>query len=177
MVRAAFLSALALLISGCANIATYQPYSMYNGGYTDEQLSEAVYKVSFSGSLTNQLTVQTYWLYRAAELTLEKGFDGFEILDASPTERPTALSGNYRVRCEDLNLMCLANGHNSLEQASAVIHLLKAPVKPVPYKVFDAKVLKERMTPIVKGKNCGESGLMFATSQVCPHDKSYLVAP
>lgn len=166
-----------LVISGCANIAAYQPSSLYNGGYTEEKISDAVYEVRFTGNNTDPLTIQTYWLYRASELTLEKGFDGFEILNPSPNEIPSSFSGNLRIKCPDLNLVCLVAMRDPWEEAHAVIHLLKGAIKPVPFRVFDARTLNARMTPIVKGKNCGDPGLMFATSKVCPHDNSYITSP
>lgn len=81
------------------------------------------------------------------------------------------------MKCPDLNLMCLADRRNPWEEARAEIRMLKGKVRPVPYKVFDAKELKARMTPIVKSKNCGEAGLMLATSKVCPHERSYIWSP
>jgi hypothetical protein len=73
----------ASILTGC--VATpYQPSGM-TGGFLTEQVGGSVYRVAFGGNgLTSRETAQTYWLYRCAELTLEKGFDGFEILTPVP---------------------------------------------------------------------------------------------
>jgi hypothetical protein len=51
------------------------------GGFDVKELRPDVFRVSFQGNgLTTRESVQAYWLYRCAELALEKGFAGFEIL-------------------------------------------------------------------------------------------------
>lgn len=85
MVRAYFLVAIfSLLLGGCAT-----PYAHGSGGpwggLEEQELESGVWRLrSHGNSHTTRETVQTYWLYRAAELTLEKGFDGFEILSSVP---------------------------------------------------------------------------------------------
>jgi hypothetical protein len=50
-------------------------------GYNEQQIEQNRYLVSFSGnSLTDRQTVETYLLYRAAELTRERGFDHFIVV-------------------------------------------------------------------------------------------------
>ena len=174
------LIASSLLITGCANTVKYQPLSWYSvsGGYTEQEISQSLFKIKFSGNNTDLLTVQTYWLYRAANLTLEKGFDGFEILDPSSADDPTKkfLSSHYRVRCPDLNLICSKGTRTPWIDALATIRVINAPIDTIPYKLFNARTLKEQLEPIVNGKDCGDPGLVFGTAKVCPHDKSYLVA-
>ena len=168
------LFALVLFLCGCANTAKYQASDWYSGGYKDEQISESEYKVYFNGDNTDLLTIQTFWLYRASELTIEKGFNGFEILAPLPDEKP-AYSTYFRVPCLDLNLVCSHHERTPWMDAYATIRLIKGTVKPIPYRLFNAHDLKRSLDPLVKGKNCGDSGLMFATSKVCPHDKKYLI--
>jgi hypothetical protein len=49
--------------------------------YADQGLLADVSRVKFQGNgYTTRESVQVYWLYRCAELALEKGFAGFEIL-------------------------------------------------------------------------------------------------
>jgi len=51
------------------------------GGFEVKDLGQDVYRVRFDGNgYTTRETVQTYWLYRCAQLAVEKGFTGFEIL-------------------------------------------------------------------------------------------------
>jgi len=51
------------------------------GGYTDKQLDENCYKVSFWGNQhTKPEDVDKYLLYRCAELSQKKGYDYFSII-------------------------------------------------------------------------------------------------
>ncbi|AKQ42971.1 hypothetical protein CP97_14435 [Aurantiacibacter atlanticus] len=82
----AAVAATSLVIAGCASRSTpYQPIASANriaGGYSDERLGEDRYRVSFAGNtLTSREKVESYLLFRAAELTLEQGRDWFAIED------------------------------------------------------------------------------------------------
>lgn len=85
-VMTAALAICVLATTGCAYSSTpYQPVSSSNrisGGYSDERLSENRFRVSFAGnSLTSREQVESYLLFRAAELTLEQGRTWFVIED------------------------------------------------------------------------------------------------
>lgn len=92
------LAALGLMVAGSLSLAScmtatpYQPASAsgsIRNGYSDEQIEENRFRVSFSGnSLTSRETVERYLLYRAAELTLQNGFDYFVLADRD-TEKKT----------------------------------------------------------------------------------------
>jgi hypothetical protein len=59
----------------------YQP-AVEGYGYSDQQIEENRYRVTFAGNhLTAADTVQNYLLYRAAELTLDHGYDYFTVVD------------------------------------------------------------------------------------------------
>lgn len=77
-----FLGALSFLVLGaCAMETPYQP-SEGRYGYSEQQIEETRYRVTFSGNpSTPRDTVQNYLLYRAAELTVQKGFDHFTVVD------------------------------------------------------------------------------------------------
>lgn len=85
--RAALVTALAVTagLSACATATPYQPrmnQQSSSGGFTDYRLEQDRYRVSFAGnSLTARETVERYLLYRAAELTVQSGFDTFEVVD------------------------------------------------------------------------------------------------
>lgn len=85
--------AVLLIVSGCAHPTPYQPQSASSAlhrGYSDERLAEDRYRVSFSGnSLTSRETVEAYLLYRAAELTVEHGYDWFSIMNRETEHRIT----------------------------------------------------------------------------------------
>ncbi|WP_010598310.1 CC0125/CC1285 family lipoprotein [Rickettsiella massiliensis] len=73
------LSLLILTLTGCAT--AYQPYSL-GSGYRDIALSENTYKVSFRGNaFTSNELVQNYLLRRCAELTVQKGYKYFVIVN------------------------------------------------------------------------------------------------
>lgn len=78
MLRGLALIAAAVLLAACAT--GYQPSGL-TGGFNTLELRPDVWRVSFGGNgFTSKETAQTYWLYRSAELALEKNYDGFEIL-------------------------------------------------------------------------------------------------
>jgi hypothetical protein len=152
---------LAYLLAGCAT--SYQSSGL-TGGYRDFQVEGDVYRVVFSGNGdTTRETTQTYWLYRAAELTLEKGFDGFEIL--SPIALGLGPSESPFIRTQMIFIPIYSPPKPVLE---ADIRLLKGPISPKPPKLFDARSLKNDLEAYVKGeKKCDGSN-------VCPHVKKYL---
>ncbi|MBV9843241.1 MAG: hypothetical protein JOY99_17185 [Sphingomonadaceae bacterium] len=82
----------ALALAACATPTPYQPLTPNNrasGGYTDQQIEANRYRVTFSGnSMTSRETVETYLLYRAAELTIARGYDWFQMAQRN-TDRHT----------------------------------------------------------------------------------------
>ena len=79
LVAAAAVSVLAL--GACATATPYQPVgaTSVRGGYAEERIAANRFRVTFSGnSVTSRDTVEMYLLYRAAELTVQGGFDCFE---------------------------------------------------------------------------------------------------
>ncbi|MCC2976209.1 hypothetical protein LK533_05910 [Sphingomonas sp. PL-96] len=82
----------ALVLAACATPTPYRP-ATGNGfartGYSDEQIEPNRFQVSFAGNtLTSRETVERYLLFRAAQLTVERGFDHFVLVDRD-TERRT----------------------------------------------------------------------------------------
>ncbi|WP_084395779.1 CC0125/CC1285 family lipoprotein [Henriciella aquimarina] len=74
------MAALALL-GACATATPYQPATNSDRGYSDQQIENNRWMITFSGnSLTDRQTVETYLLYRAAELTSQQGFDHFRMV-------------------------------------------------------------------------------------------------
>ena len=81
-------ASLLLALSACAIPTPYQP-SDGGYGYHEQQIEADRYRVTFAGNpSTPRETVQNFLLYRAAELTVENGFDYFTIND-SDLERST----------------------------------------------------------------------------------------
>ena len=90
--RLAFLLASTLAVAGCATETTYRPATgsgFARAGYSDQQVEANRFLVSFSGnSYTSRDTVERYLLFRAAELTVQQGFDHFILVDKE-TDRQT----------------------------------------------------------------------------------------
>jgi len=89
MSRKSVAFAVALVLSAglaaCATPTPYQPAvkgQSSAGGYSEIRLEPNRYRVNFTGnSLTTRETVEGYLLFRAAELTVESGYDWFAIVD------------------------------------------------------------------------------------------------
>ena len=79
--RALFILALAtVLLAGCAT--TYQPNS-FTGGYSETQLGENIFQVSFRGNgYTSRERASDFSLLRSAEEALENGFRYFVIVES-----------------------------------------------------------------------------------------------
>src|SRR3546814_6915077 len=64
-------------------------YGFNRTGFSEQRIESNRYMVSFSGnSLTSRETVERYLLFRAAELTVQQGFDHFILVDRN-TDRKT----------------------------------------------------------------------------------------
>ena len=76
--RVLILVAAAAVLASCST--PYQQQS-FTGGSDVKELRPDVARVSFQGNgYTTRESVQVYWLYRSAQLAIEKGYAGFEIL-------------------------------------------------------------------------------------------------
>jgi hypothetical protein len=77
--------ALSAGLAACATPTPYQPVAMKGatqGGYSEVRLEPERYRVNFAGnSLTSRETVEGYLLFRAAELTVQSGYDWFAVVD------------------------------------------------------------------------------------------------
>lgn len=75
--------AAALVLAACATATPYQPLGTRGaaGGFTEQRIEANRYRVSFVGNtLTSRQRVENYLLFRAAELTVANGYDGFSII-------------------------------------------------------------------------------------------------
>lgn len=180
---ALFCAVLILGLSGCAS-----PYdsSGLTGGYIEQQLEPGIWRVRFGGNgFTTPETVQTFWLYRCAELARQQGYDGFEILsNIQLTSFDVRGFDNhvYYDRGADTAHLILTHGgggggafifiapSSPKPWIEGDIRLLRAPFAVNVPKVFDAGALIAALQPLVKGKLC-DSG------NVCPHVHHYLMPP
>ncbi len=78
-IRLIILTALIILLSNCST--PYQPKGAL-GGYSEEKILDNLYRVEFEGNQHSKPEkIQNYLLYRCAELTQEKGYDYFTIIN------------------------------------------------------------------------------------------------
>jgi hypothetical protein len=109
IMRSIFLVTLmvAMILSGCAT--TYQKQS-FTGGYSETQLGENIFQVSFKGNAyTSRERVSDFTLLRSAEIAIENGYRYFVVVESekysklgtytTPTTSQTTgsafVSGNY----------------------------------------------------------------------------------
>ncbi|MEO0982051.1 MAG: hypothetical protein AAFX03_05310 [Pseudomonadota bacterium] len=90
-------AAAALLVLGaCATATPYQAAEGGKRGYADQQIEQNRWSISFSGnSLTDRQTVETYLLYRAAELTTQQGYDWFQVVTRETDEDTRFVSTGF----------------------------------------------------------------------------------
>jgi hypothetical protein len=92
--RAALLAlTLAGALAACATPTPYQPLgapgNRVSGGFAEQQIEANRFRVMFAGNeMTSRPTVETYLLYRAAQLTVRQGYDWF-VTDDRQTDRHT----------------------------------------------------------------------------------------
>jgi len=75
--------AAALAVAACATATPYQPLGTRgaSGGFAEQRIEQNRYRVTFVGNdMTSRQRVENYLLFRAAELTVANGYDGFTIV-------------------------------------------------------------------------------------------------
>ena len=71
-----------LVLTSCVTSTPYGPAGNGGFGYADQKIDSNRYRVTFRGnSSTARETVENYLLYRAAELTVQNGFDHFIVVE------------------------------------------------------------------------------------------------
>ncbi|HWA64090.1 MAG TPA: hypothetical protein VG939_22165 [Caulobacteraceae bacterium] len=151
------------LLASCAT--TYDKEG-WTGGFSEQQLGPARWRVVFSANgYTSRETAQTYWLYRCAQLTLEKNYTAFRVVTPMPLisapRRTAPASGLTRAQYD------LPADHTK-PWLGGEIELLRGRIEAAPPHVFDAAALKAALEPHVNGPKCG--------GNVCPHLHDYLFA-
>jgi hypothetical protein len=75
--------AAALVVTACATATPYQPLGTRgaSGGFAEQRIEANRYRVAFVGNdYTSRQRVENYLLFRAAELTVANGYDGFTVV-------------------------------------------------------------------------------------------------
>lgn len=94
----ALAAAAGLALAACATPTPYQPAATGNYGFHEQRIEENRVRISFRGNtLTERETVETYLLYRAAEVTLQNGHDYFIVAnrDTEATSRLQSTGPRY----------------------------------------------------------------------------------
>jgi hypothetical protein len=87
-----------LLLTGCATgPAAYQAKTDdTTNGYTDQQLAQNRYRVTYTGTIsTPRATVETYLLFRAAQVTQAAGFAAFAFDDRDTKAHTTYFTDDF----------------------------------------------------------------------------------
>jgi hypothetical protein len=172
---------IAFLASSLIGCVTPYQSTGFTGGHSVKQLQSDIWRVHFSGNgNTTYETVQTYWLYRCAELTLEQGYDGFQILSDIRFARFVPLE-SIGLRGESPYPLLAGKGTTpvyfpvfvpvptSHPKLTGDIKLLKLPFDHTPPKVFDATTIKNALDRYVHGEKCD--------GNVCAHVHDYVLPP
>lgn len=72
------------MLAGCATPTPFQAATKHTDGegYSELQLEHDRWRVTFNGNyVTSRQTVEAYMLFRAAQLTVDSGYDWFETAD------------------------------------------------------------------------------------------------
>lgn len=82
-----------IVMAGCAT--PYQPFELFGrGGYQEKRISDDTYQVAYYGNgSTSMETLNSLLLYRSAEITIDRGYDYFDVLSGVARMPLSALSG------------------------------------------------------------------------------------
>ncbi len=82
MKKILILLSMTFFLGACASTSPYRPASGDNGsGYRDQKLTGDRWRVEFQMRSANRSKAMDFALLRSAELTLQKGFDWFDVVD------------------------------------------------------------------------------------------------
>lgn len=165
----------AALLGGCATGYQKATAFSFTGGFREADLGRNVHRVAFSANgYTTAETAQCFWLYRCAELALEQGATGFEILSDIRLVRSLppheAFGLGPTVELAQYYPIFIPMDNMNKPYIEADVLLLFESVTPNPPKVFDARLLKAALEPHVAEP-------MKKRGNVKPHVHDYLLPP
>jgi hypothetical protein len=148
--------AVAVCVALCGCATAYQKSGL-TGGYTDRRLTDSTYYVDFAGNgYASGERVHMFFLYRCAELTLEKGFD-YLLVESGPPPRasldgPAASSHAMWYSDDDAGGMQPVYYYTytiTTYNARGTVHMYHAPLTYELAWAIDARRLKEELQPYV----------------------------
>ncbi len=164
MTRSASLSRIAALtvaalLGACATATPYQPAGKNGEGYSEQRLETNRYRIRAVGnSATPRDTVENYLMYRAAEVTLQNGYDWFVIADRMTQVDPQRTgggsgvgigiggsSGNFGTGVSIGLSSLFGSGDKTAYQAQADILVFRNPKPDNDPKAFDAQQVKANL--------------------------------
>ena len=93
MIRTLVIAAAALSLGACASLAPYGPQRGPNGqGYSEQRIESDRYRVTYNG-VGAPGPVADMALLRAADLTIDQGYDWFEVTQRYVDGRPDSAGG------------------------------------------------------------------------------------
>ena len=97
MSRLLITGAAMLALAACATPTPYGPAAQGGGyGFAEQQIENNRFRITFRGnSLTDRALVENALLYRAAELTVQQGFDHFIVVENDTEARRTYSGGGH----------------------------------------------------------------------------------
>ena len=122
-----------------AETTPYQPAVRTHYGYAETQTDVNRVRVSFAGnSDTSRETVELYLLYRAAEVTLQRGYDYFVVADHSVEART-----EYAASGPPLPPIAPARRYREISSCTAVSDIImhRGARPPAAQNAFDARTV------------------------------------
>ena len=145
-------------LGACGAPTPYQP-AADGYGYAEQALEENRFRVSFSGNrLTSRETVENYLLYRAAEITVTRGFDHFVVAHWDTERKTTYFStvpltgyvgfGWYDSYGDPFGGFTTARARPSDRYAAYANIVMRRGAKPTgDPDAYDARAVLARLTP------------------------------
>jgi hypothetical protein len=137
------LAAAAGLLTACASTAPVYHERSGNDryGYAEMQLEPNRVRISYNGDTqTPRETVETYLLYRAAETTLQHGYDYF-VIAAHDADEDSRFQGMGRPRFGGVNVREISS-HSAM--ADIVMFEGRRPALP---NAYDAHAIQQSLAP------------------------------
>ena len=153
------------LLAACAYPTPYQPAPTENGlGFTTQQIESNRFRISFKGNAaTSRQRVDTYMLYRCAEVTLQNGYDYFVVVNRDTDKstayenfggnlgfgygwgRPYGWGGPFGWGGPDMDYSRPVNSYDAI----ADIKLFKGPKPPNDPYAYDAHDVERSLGPSI----------------------------